>query len=283
MTTIQRKIIEVREIGKTFSMAAQDVQILKSISFDVDWGDFMIIFGPSGSGKSTLLHTILGLEPPTTGSIRFLDEDIYYEKDEDARSDFRKKHIGMVYQQPNWIKALTVRENVAFPMFLLGGSRDTALDRADDLLSQLDLLQWAHYRPTELSGGQQQRVAVARALINNPQVIIADEPTGNLDFENGQKLMNMLFELNRDQEKTVIMVTHDLEYLPYSKTAVHIFDGGVDGIYSGDEKNNLLNKVHLKRRGDMPDISLQVNQSNGVRIRSNQSLNTNSQKVDVTK
>lgn len=243
-------VIEVTEVSKTFQVGIQEVQVLKNVTFNVGEGDFVIIFGPSGSGKSTILHTLLGLEPPSTGSIKFLGEAIYENTDEDYRSEFRKQHIGMVYQQPNWVKSLTVKENVAFPLLLLGQEQELAYAKAIELLKTVELIEWAEYRPTELSGGQQQRVALARALVNDPQIIIADEPTGNLDYENGQNIMQLFYDLNHKQGKTVIMVTHDLEYLPYSNTAVHIFDGTVDGVYQGDKKKDLLSKVRFKRGAD---------------------------------
>lgn len=241
--------IKLKDIKKTFHVGIQDLEILKGITFDVDEGDFVIIIGPSGCGKSTLLHTILGLEGPTSGVIEVLGENIYDNKDEDYRSVFRKKHIGMIYQQPNWIKALSVVENVAFPLSLLGIRKDLALVKAWEILSQIGMKNWANHGPTELSSGQQQKVALARALISDAKIIVADEPTGNLDYTSGQDLMKLMMDLN-SKGKTIIMVTHDLEYLKYSKTAVRMLDGKVEGIYRGEEKTNLESNVRLKRGGN---------------------------------
>jgi len=240
-------LIDVQHVHKSFHVGIQDVHVLKDISFQVIAGDFLVIFGPSGCGKSTLLHIILGLEGPSTGTLMFLGKNLYERNIEDERSDFRKKHIGMVYQQPNWIKALSVIENVAFPLLLLGKTRVDSLAKATELLEMVGMLEWAHYAPTELSSGQQQRIALVRALVTDPEVIIADEPTGNLDYESGQALMELLQEMNVKQQKTIIMVTHDLEYLKYAKTAVRIFNGEVLNTYNEKTKSQLLTDVKSKR------------------------------------
>lgn len=225
-------IIQIKNIFKSFHVGNQDVPVLKDISFNVKKGDFLIIYGPSGCGKSTLLHTILGLEAPTKGSIIFLDKDLYknsmgVDRIEDERGEFRKNHVGMVYQQSNWIKSLSVIENVAFPLSLTGVDKIRREDLAKDALKVMEMAGWSNYAPTELSSGQQQKVALARALITNPEIIIADEPTGNLDFESGQELMQLLTNLNNKEGKTIVMVTHDLEYLKFAKNTVRMFNGQV--------------------------------------------------------
>lgn len=240
-------VIEVKNLSKSFHVGEQDVQVLKDVSFNIKWGDFVVVFGPSGSGKSTILYSLLGLEEPSEGIVKFLDENIFENKDEDYRSDFRKKHIGTVYQQANWIRSLTVKENVAFPMMLLGNREEISIQRAIKMLEAVDMQGWADYMPTELSAGQQQRVSLARALINNPSVIIADEPTGNLDYESGQDIMSLLRSLNKEKEKTVIMVTHDLEYLTYASSAIRLFDGQIVGVYKGKNMNELYKDLKLKR------------------------------------
>lgn len=241
-------IIEVKNLSKSFTVGVQAVQVLKNVSLEVGQGDFLIIFGPSGCGKSTLLHTILGLEEPTQGTVVFLGKDVYSDglATEDDRSQFRKEHVGMVYQQPNWIKALTVVENVAFPLSLLGEEKLTGIQKAAAILQNIGMADWANYQTSELSSGQQQRIALARALITNAEVIIADEPTGNLDFESGQELMKLLSDLNT-QGKTVVMVTHDLEYLQYAKSAAKMFNGEVIEVYSEKDKDKLLKEIRGKR------------------------------------
>jgi putative ABC transport system ATP-binding protein len=248
---MNNNIIRVQNLSKSFHVGNQDVPILKDITFEVNEGDFMVIFGPSGCGKSTLLHTILGLEEPTIGRISILSRDIYWNKTEDDRSDFRKQHIGMVYQQPNWIQSLTVVENVAFPLLLLGQSQAQSLTKAKEVLTMVNIIDWANYTPTELSSGQQQRVALARALVTNPELLIADEPTGNLDYESGQGLMKLLSDLNKTRNNTIVMVTHDLEYLDFAKTMVKMLDGRIIGIYEEKEKGKLLTEIKGKRGSEI--------------------------------
>jgi len=219
-------IIQAQSITKNFPVKTLDVRVLSDLSLSVYQGDFLVLFGPSGCGKSTLLHILLGLEAPTTGKVTFYGESLYEDLDEDGRTEFRKVHIGMVYQQPNWIKALTVRDNIIFALRLNGCSKLEAYDRANKVLDIVEMTQWTDYIPTELSSGQQQRVALARAIVTNPDILIADEPTGNLDFESGQMLMTLLSKLNKEG-KTIIMVTHDLEYLFYANRAIQMFDGKV--------------------------------------------------------
>jgi ABC-type lipoprotein export system ATPase subunit len=240
-------LLTIDGITKTFHVGTQDVQVLKGISFTIEKGDFMVIFGPSGCGKSTLLHQLLGLEEPTTGSVTILGKNIYNGWLEDDRSEFRKEHIGMVYQQPNWIKSLTVAENVSFPLLLLGTEKAQAQTLALEELKVVNMQDWAGYLPGELSSGQQQKVSLARAMITNPEIIVADEPTGNLDFESGEELMKLLVPLTQNG-KTVIMVTHDLEYLKYATRALKMFDGLVTEHFEG--KNiikNALKQIQTKR------------------------------------
>lgn len=243
----KKPIISATDIIKIFKVGAQDVQVLKSVSLEVDDGDFMIIFGPSGCGKSTLLHIILGLESPTSGKVIFAGGDIYNNTTEDDRSALRKQLVGMVYQQPNWVKSLNVIENVSFPLMLLGNEKSTAQTKALEILKTVSMDSWASYYPTELSSGQQQRIALARALVNNPEIIIADEPTGNLDYESGQEMMQLLYDVNQKQGKTIIMVTHDLEYMKFAKTAVRMLDGQIIEKLHGDQKAKLTKNLKSKR------------------------------------
>lgn len=247
-------VLKAVDIKKSFQVGTQEIPVLKGISFEVPRGDFVIILGPSGSGKSTLLHVLLGLERPTTGQIFCLNTDLFSLANDDERAKFRKKHIGMVYQQPNWIKSLTVLENTAFPLALLGQDNVSALKKAYTALESMGMQNWAGYIPTELSGGQQQKVALARSLITDPGLIIADEPTGNLDFESGRDLLNVLTNLN-NMGRTILMVTHDLEYLKYGKTAVRIKDGMILDITRGEEKAEIEKNVHLKRG---PEVNAQT-------------------------
>lgn len=253
-------LFQIQQVSKSFHVATADVPILKNISFDIRAEDFVVIFGPSGCGKSTLLHTMLGLEEPSKGKVIFLGRNLYDGVTEDERSDFRKQHIGMVYQQSNWIRSLTVLENVAFPLLLVGQDKSVTLEKARQSLGLVEMLEWSSYIPTELSSGQQQRVALARALVTNPEVIIADEPTGNLDYESGQELMQLLTSLNKKAKKTIVMVTHDLEYLRFAKTAVRMFNGEIVGVYDDKDQEKLMGEIRGKRgNGNGENIPKQEN------------------------
>ncbi|MFA6603180.1 MAG: ATP-binding cassette domain-containing protein [Candidatus Shapirobacteria bacterium] len=227
---IKSTIIKLTNIQKVFKVRSQDVGVLENINLEIKENDFNIIFGPSGCGKSTLLHIILGLEAPTSGKISFLGRNIY-DYSEDDRSEFRKQHIGMIYQQPNWIKSLSVIENVAFAASISGKNKLVANQQAKSMLELVGMAAWADYFPTELSSGQQQKVSLARALITNPQIIIADEPTGNLDYKSGTDLMNLFGDLVK-QGKTVIMVTHDINMIDYSNVVIQIFDGRIVKVHN---------------------------------------------------
>ncbi len=239
-------LISVENVHKTFVVKTESVPVLKGVSLTVRTGDFLVLFGPSGCGKSTLLHIMLGLEAPTSGRVRFSGNSLYETLDEDGRSEFRKTHIGMVYQQPNWIKALTVKENIMFGLRISGVSEAESLQKADKVLQLVGMQEWQDYIPTELSSGQQQKVALARAIVTDPDVIIADEPTGNLDFESGQELMRLISLLNQ-QGKTIIMVTHDLEYLTFAARAVQMFNGEIIDEVT-NPKTFLQGKEHVFKR-----------------------------------
>ncbi|MDQ5951536.1 MAG: transporter protein [Patescibacteria group bacterium] len=242
------KILELIDVSKTFMLGQNQVDIIKGISFDVNEGDFIIIFGPSGCGKSTILNMLLGLESPTKGVINFLNKDIYV-NDEDQRSVLRKKNVGMVYQQSNWIKALNVIENVYFPLTLRGIAEDERERKAWEMLKLVDMEQGAYQHPTELSSGQQQRVSLARALIVNPVLLVADEPTGNLDSKASKEIMELFKRFNQEG-KTVVMVTHDLEYLSYATKSVNVADGLIAGQYKADDPR--LKELSVSKRGAVP-------------------------------
>jgi len=247
--------MSAKDVHKTFHVGAVDVEVLKGVSTEIKEGEFFVIFGPSGSGKSTLLHTLLGLERPTTGEVRIEGQDCYA-MSEDEAAEFRKSRIGMVYQQAYWIKSLSVAENVAFPMFLLGMMPSEAIAKAYQMLEIVGMEAWKDYSPTELSAGQQQRVSVARALINNPVILVADEPTGNLDTKAGEELMQMLSQLNKDG-RTVVMVTHDLEYMKYATKLIRIVDGLIDGVFTQKDRAKVLKGLKGKR-GSASDQMLEV-------------------------
>jgi len=245
--------IKVDNVHKTFLVGDQEIPVLKGISFDIEEGDFLIIVGPSGCGKSTLLNTILGLEEPNVGKIIFYGTDLYDKTTEDDRADIRKQLAGLVYQQSNWIKSLNVVENVYFPLTLLGRGEEECHNSAMEALKKVNMEKWAYYAPTELSSGQQQRVSLSRALIHNPELIVADEPTGNLDYESGQKVMQLLYDLCKTGRRTIIMVTHDLEYIKYANKIVQMLDGVVTGIYNDSNKKEIFKTLGRKRGVDEPE------------------------------
>jgi len=236
---MNKVIINLNKVVKSFQVKDQDVAVLRGTDLEIYDGDFAIIFGPSGCGKSTLLHVILGLEEPTSGSTSFFDKNLYAGV-EDSRAEFRKNNIGMVYQQPNWIKSLSVVENVAFVLSLVGVEKQTALQKARDVLEVVEMLDWADYRPLELSSGQQQKVALARAIVSDPKVIIADEPSGNLDYQSGIELMELFKHLNA-QGKTIIMVSHNIDNLDYGKRIVQMFNGRIVTVF--DTTTQPINRI----------------------------------------
>jgi putative ABC transport system ATP-binding protein len=230
-----KTIIEALNLKKSFLMRDSEINVLKGINIKVKQGEFAIIFGPSGCGKSTFLHSILGLEPPTSGQILVEGKD-FYKMNNDERAVYRRFHVGMVFQQPLWISALNIIENVSFPLHLLGLEEKEIIERAKKNLMLVGMDKWAEYMPSELSGGQQQKVTLARALSIDPLMIIADEPTGNLDTVSGRELLETFLKLV-DLGKTIIMVTHDLEYLKYATKIYHMLDGEVVEEIEVDKKS----------------------------------------------
>lgn len=225
VTTKQRKcLIKGSEINKKFFLETETTHVLKDVNFSIPEGSFTIIYGPSGSGKSTLLNCLVGLEPPTTGNINIDGQDLY-SLNPDQRANFRARTLGMVYQTNYWVNSLSVLDNVSMPLFLSGYNRTHANSIAEEALVRVGMADFKTKRPTVLSGGQQQRVSMARALVANPTWVVADEPTGNLDTKNGDLIMNLLYELKQKMGKTVVLVTHNMEYLTLSDHRLRIKDG----------------------------------------------------------
>lgn len=220
---IEQPLIQIRNLKKTFTMGKQKVHALAGVDLDIAPGSLTVVMGPSGSGKSTLLYLLGGLDRSTSGTIRvndrFLDQ-----MDENDLGLFRRKSVGFIFQSFNLIPSMTAMQNVIFPMRFTGVSTKDRQNRAARLLSQVGLAKRALHRPTELSGGQQQRVAVARALVNNPPIILADEPTGNLDTSSGFGIMKLLSRLNQEG-RTVIVVTHDMRMCQFASNIIYLLDG----------------------------------------------------------
>lgn len=200
------KILEVKNLCKTYGKGETEVKALNNVSFSVDKGEFVAIIGPSGSGKSTLLHILGGVDVPTSGSVIINGEDIS-KLNETALAIFRRRQIGLIYQFYNLIPILTVEENLTLPLRLDGRKPDER--QTEYLVKTLGLENRLDHLPNQLSGGQQQRVSIGRALINNPALMLADEPTGNLDSENSKEIVSLLRKFNKEQNQTVIIITHD--------------------------------------------------------------------------
>lgn len=217
--------IRISDLRKTYSMGGQSLNALDGIDLEIQENTFWVIMGPSGSGKSTLLHLLGGLDRPTTGQIAV--GGIAIETlDENRLANFRRRMIGFIFQSFNLISSMTALENVEFPMRFGGVGRRERRERAIELLGEVGLADRMHHKPTELSGGQQQRVAIARALVNNPELILADEPTGNLDTHSGVLIMQMLSQLHQSG-RTVVVVTHDSRMTQYGTHVIQILDGRV--------------------------------------------------------
>jgi putative ABC transport system ATP-binding protein len=217
-------MIELREVSKTVMSGTEPLTILHPLSLQVPQGQFLSIVGPSGSGKSTLLGLIAGLDAPTSGDV-VIDEVNITRLDEDALARLRGEKIGFVFQFFHLIPSLTAYENVAVPMEIAGVSDPRT--RTQTLLDEVGLTGRAHHYPSQLSGGEQQRVALARALANNPRIVLADEPTGNLDTTNGRHIMELLREVHRVRGTTIVLVTHDAELAALADARLVLRDGRV--------------------------------------------------------
>jgi putative ABC transport system ATP-binding protein len=217
-------MIELYKVSKIVPSGAEMLTILRTLDLKIPDGQFVSVVGPSGSGKSTLLGLIAGLDAPTSGEI-FIDGQGITGMDEDALAELRGEKIGFVFQSFHLIPSLTALENIMVPMEIRG-LRD-ADDRARGLLEDIDLVARAHHYPSQLSGGEQQRVAIARAFANDPSILLADEPTGNLDSRNGRHVFEMMVEMNRKRKATLVLVTHDHELAALADRRISLRDGRV--------------------------------------------------------
>jgi putative ABC transport system ATP-binding protein len=218
-------VIEINSLSKIYRTGKTDFKALNSVSLKIHKGDFVAIMGPSGSGKSTLMNIIGCLDRPTSGTIIIDGEDISTVTDNQL-AEIRGRKIGFIFQKFNLIPTMNALKNVSLPMVFLGGSKADRDRRASELLGKVGLTNWATHRPNELSGGQQQRVAIARSLSNNPAIILADEPTGNLDTKTGAQIMEMLIALNREG-KTILLVTHAVALKRFANRVVNMLDGEI--------------------------------------------------------
>ena len=217
-------ILKVENLVKEYGKGMALTKALDNVSFTVEEGEFVAIVGESGSGKSTLLHLIGGVDKPTSGNIIVRDKNIYKMNDKEL-SKYRRKDVGLIYQFYNLIPILNVVENIELPVLLDKGKVDEEFEK--ELISLLKLDEYLNYLPNQLSGGTQQRVAIARALLNHPAIVLADEPTGNLDSNNSKEIVSLLKLLNEKYKQTIIMVTHSLEIADEAKRIITVSDGKI--------------------------------------------------------
>ncbi|MEO0001139.1 MAG: hypothetical protein RL766_1185 [Bacteroidota bacterium] len=223
---MQDSVIHLEEIRKSYFMGKQELQVLKGITLDILRNEYVALMGPSGSGKSTLMNILGCLDSPSMGKYILNGHDVSIMPDNDL-ADIRNKEIGFVFQQFNLLPRLTALENVALPLVYAGIGKKQRLEMAHEVLRKVDLLDRSHHKPNELSGGQCQRVAIARALVNNPSIILADEPTGNLDTKTSYEIMNIFAKIH-DDGNTVVLVTHEEDISNYAKRVIRLRDGLIE-------------------------------------------------------
>jgi len=219
------------DVYKIYTVGGSEVRALAGVSISFAAGSLWAIMGPSGSGKSTMLNLLGCLDRPTSGHYLLKGHDVG-RMDDDHLSDLRLRELGFIFQSFNLIPQLTVQENIELPLYYLGWEAHDSLARAEELAEMVGLADRLRHRPMELSGGQQQRVAIARALVNDPAVILADEPTGNLDSATGVQIMSLLTDLNR-RGKTIVMVTHESDVAACARRRMHMLDGKIDRVEGG--------------------------------------------------
>ncbi len=220
--------IELKNVSKFYQSGSEKVAALTEIDLAVEAGDFIAVMGPSGSGKSTMLNIFGGLSRPSVGEM-VVDDISVYKLGGEKRADFRSSYVGFVFQSFNLIPYLTIMENVMLPLAIVRTRNGLQRKLAQEVLAKVGLADKGHRLPSQLSGGEQERVAIARALVNNPPVILADEPTGNLDSSTGNEIMRLLAELN-DEGRTIVMVTHNPENASFARRLIRLKDGRIDGL-----------------------------------------------------
>jgi putative ABC transport system ATP-binding protein len=221
------KVVEAKDLKKTYQMGMVEVHALRGVSLTIDKGEILAIMGPSGSGKSTLMHLLGCLDKPTSGKYILNSKDVS-RMDGNELAQIRNKEVGFVFQSYNLLPRLTAMANVMLPLnYVRGEEVKDGSGRATELLAQVGLKERIHHKPVEMSGGEQQRVAIARALVNQPSILLADEPTGNLDSKSGKEIMDLLIRINKDRGVTLIIVTHAMEVARLTHRLVQLEDGMV--------------------------------------------------------
>jgi putative ABC transport system ATP-binding protein len=218
-------VIDINSLTKTYKTGKTDFKALNNVTLKIRKSDFVAIMGPSGSGKSTLMNIIGCLDRPTSGTVIIDGENISTVGDNQL-AEIRGRKIGFIFQKFNLIPSMSALKNIALPMVFLGGTKADRNQRSSDLLAKVGLTNWATHLPSELSGGQQQRIAIARALSNNPAIILADEPTGNLDTKTGEQIMEILVALNKEG-KTILLVTHAIALKRFANRVINMLDGEI--------------------------------------------------------
>ena len=230
-----KTVIRVKDLYKVYRVGDSKVKALNGVDFTIQKGEFCSIVGTSGSGKSTLLNMLAGLEKPTKGQIVIAGEHIE-KKSENQLVKFRREHIGFIFQSFNLLPALSAVENVALPLTFQGMDKAKRLEKASQVLDLVGLSKHKNHKPTQMSGGQQQRVGIARALVVNPQIIFADEPTGNLDSHTSAEVMELIRKIIHEQNQTLVMVTHDDHLAGFADRIFRISDGKIVSIETGREQ-----------------------------------------------
>ncbi len=228
-------VIKIRNVKKVYRMGQEKISAVNNISLNIAYGEICCLLGKSGSGKSTLLNLIAGLEKPTKGSIIFNKRHIE-RMNEDQLAKFRQQYVGFVFQSYNLLSTLTALENVTLPLIFRKVPAAERNKKAMQMLEAVGLLERANHKPAQMSGGQQQRVSIARAFINSPQVVFADEPTGNLDTKTTYEMMDLITALAQKNKQTLVIVTHDLEIAEYANRIIHISDGKIEKIQHNTNK-----------------------------------------------
>ncbi len=216
--------IELRSVRKVYQKDRIDIPVLEGLDLDITAGEFVVLMGPSGSGKSTLLHLIGGLDSPTAGTVRVGDAHLE-QMTERERTSWRSRHVGFIFQMYHLVPVLTAAQNIELPLLLFRMSSTERRERVETALNVVGLTDRMDHRPNQLSGGQEQRVAIARAIVTDPDVILADEPTGDLDAKTSEEILNLLNVLNSDMGKTILMVTHDPRAASHGQRTVHLDKG----------------------------------------------------------